>query len=207
MSNITEVQAAIATITEALERNAKEHDKYRSELAAHEQSLAAEEVVLREHALAAKRGDESAQQQVDRAISGMRDSEAAHRLLIAALLDLENEAKEFQGQLKVASENQLRAKRADVAEQKLALARELDAEGVALADKMVAFAKLHVQEGVLSQQLGEPEGRVFPFAWPLLFANLFWRVWPGGFDLVAPDMRPIATFQALATRTAEEVAQ
>jgi hypothetical protein len=207
-NNLQDVETALTTINEALQRNSDETARYRAELSTHEQSLAAAEAELREHALAAKRGDRDAQVRVDASIARMRDSEAATRLLVAALLDLERERSEFQAQKSVASANQLRAQRAEVRERWLSLGKQIDIDGVKLRDAMVTFAKLSQEEAILSKQLNEPQGRALPFAWPLLFGNLFFSVAPALFSIVPPSQREIATFEAVATRTTtEEVAQ
>jgi hypothetical protein len=197
MSNITETETALTAITEALSKNEAEHARYRAELAEHERSLAAEEAVLREFALPAKRGDEAAQKKVDSAIGRMRDAEAAHRLLIAALLDLERERKEFEAQKATASENKLRATRDEVRERKRTRAAKLDAAAIALGDEMEAFARDHLEESQLSQRLGEPQPRALAYAWPTLFGAAFWRIAPAMFDKIPPSQMVHSTFTAL----------
>jgi hypothetical protein len=195
--SIVETEQALATINEALAKNADEHARYKAELATHEQSLTAAEAELAEFALPAKRGDESAQQKCDSALAQRRDSEAATRLLVAALLDLERERAEFVQQRGVTERNKIKATRDDLRARKLSLAKQIDIDAAKLADAMIEFARYHVDESVLSKQVGEGEPRPLAFAWETLFGAAFWRVAPRMFSIVPPSQRAFATFEAL----------
>ncbi len=152
--------------------------------------------------MAAELGDVAAQERYRTADAKLAAIASQRRRCRLAIEEASRDREELGRQRMVAEQAAKGATREQLANERLALAKELDDDAAALVAKMTRWRDLFVQITTITKELDEPTGRELPWAWEDLFAQVFAELCPLLFDRLAPDVRAVSTFTALSRRFA-----
>jgi hypothetical protein len=194
---VAQATERIAVVNQGLGRVAEDEARITQEREQHQARLTEAEAAERANALPAHRGDGASQARLDTAAADRRDAEAAVRVRNYALEDLKREREEYEQQRKALLTAKYEAERNDLAQHRLRLATELDADCARLAQKMIEWRELNIQISGLTTKIDGTVDTRLHYVWPRVFSHHFATV-NGWLGRVPPHLGASSTFVALS---------
>jgi len=183
LERMTVAQATeeLAAVDQALVRVSQDEGRIQQELEHNRGCLVAYEVVEKTNVLPAHRGDAAAQSRLDAAVAEHRDAEAAIRLRTFALDELSKECANLEQRREALTTAKYEAERNDLAQHRLRLATELDADCARVAQKMIEWRELNIQISGLTTKIDGTVDTRLHYVWPRVFSHHFATVNHPGF--------------------------